>query len=259
MLSTGATFAQNLVACVVIAYVVFTFLFGYGSLRARRSAAGNATGAAVPDGRLDSVAGRLEVNFDLRPAADVFGAGRSRSVLLPRSQTIVTFFGPDVDTSRSASFEAVRSSRSALETSLSGVIEPSQMMGLPFGGRDLYTMLLTQPGVSADAATSRGLGLSANGWVGLFFAEIVRLAPPERPPWWPLADALLASVLEAGYRPDVITGISVGALNGGFLASRAGRAIRAGAGRIDWRSVGWDLVDFWRDRVTGPQAIVERR
>ncbi len=109
------------------------------------------------------VAGRLEVNFDLRPAADVFGAGASRSVLLPRSQTIVTFFGPDVDTSRSASFEAVRSSRGSLETSLSGVIEPSQMTGLPFGGRDLYTMLLTQPGVAADAATARGLGLSVNG------------------------------------------------------------------------------------------------
>ncbi len=109
------------------------------------------------------VAARLEVNFELRPAADVFGAGGYRNVLLPHSQRIVTFFGPDVDTSRSASFEAVRSSRGALETSQSGVIEPAQVTGLPFGGRDLYTMLLTQPGVSADAATSRGLGLSVNG------------------------------------------------------------------------------------------------
>src|SRR5687768_7206385 len=34
---------------------------------------------------------------------------------------------------------------------------------LPLAGRDTYTMLVTQPGVTSDAATARGLGLSVNG------------------------------------------------------------------------------------------------
>ena len=34
---------------------------------------------------------------------------------------------------------------------------------MPLAGRDVYNMLVTQPGVTSDAATARGLGLSANG------------------------------------------------------------------------------------------------
>lgn len=40
----------------------------------------------------------------------------------------------------------------------------------------------------------------------------------------------IAGLLDAGFRPDIVTGISVGALNGGFLVSRSTRA-RDGAAR----------------------------
>ncbi|MGA2596419.1 MAG: carboxypeptidase-like regulatory domain-containing protein, partial [Bryobacteraceae bacterium] len=43
-----------------------------------------------------AVAGRLELNFLLRPLNDVWEAGLYRSVFLPGSETIVTFYGPDV-------------------------------------------------------------------------------------------------------------------------------------------------------------------
>ena len=36
-------------------------------------------------------------------------------------------------------------------------------IGLPLEGRDVYTMLVTQPGVTSDGATGRGLGLAING------------------------------------------------------------------------------------------------
>src|SRR5882762_8862502 len=109
------------------------------------------------------VAARLELNFRLRPLNDVWESGQYRSVFLPGSKTIVTFYGPDVDSSRSGTFEATRGRRGALESTVSQVIDPAQVRDLPLAGRDVYTMLVTQPGVTADTGTARGLGLAING------------------------------------------------------------------------------------------------
>ncbi len=109
------------------------------------------------------VAARLELNFRLRPLNDVWEAGQYRSVFLPGSKSIVTFYGPDVDSSRSGTFEATRGRRGALESTVSQVIDPLQVRELPLAGRDVYAMLVTQPGVTADAGTARGLGVSING------------------------------------------------------------------------------------------------
>src|SRR5579872_2634819 len=109
------------------------------------------------------VAARLELEFRLRPLNDVWEAGQYRSVFLPGTKTIVTFYGPDVDTSRSGSFEATQGRRGALESTVSEVIDPPLIRDLPLAGRDVYTMLVTQPGVTADTGTARGLGLAING------------------------------------------------------------------------------------------------
>ena len=110
-----------------------------------------------------AVAARLELDFLLRPLSDVWEAGQYNSVFLPGSKTIVTFFGPDVDPSRSGSFEAQKGRAGALESTISYVIDSPQLEGLPLLGRDVYTMLATEPGVTSDSATGRGLGLSVNG------------------------------------------------------------------------------------------------
>jgi Carboxypeptidase regulatory-like domain/TonB-dependent Receptor Plug Domain len=109
------------------------------------------------------VAARIDLDFRLRPLSDVWEAGQYNSVFLPGSKTIVTFFGPDVDTSRSGSFEAQKGRTGALESSVSQVIDSGEINNLPLAGRDVYAMLATQPGVTSDAATGRGLGLPANG------------------------------------------------------------------------------------------------
>src|SRR5260370_1327301 len=44
------------------------------------------------------VAARLEVEFRRRPLNDVWETVQYRSVFLPRTKTIVTFYAPDVDT-----------------------------------------------------------------------------------------------------------------------------------------------------------------
>jgi hypothetical protein len=110
-----------------------------------------------------AVAGRLDFNFLLRPLSDVWEKGQYNSSVLPGSRTIVTFFGPDVDTSKTGSFEAPRGTESALDSSLSAVVDSQLIGNLPLNGRDVYALLALQPGVTADSATGRGLGLAVVG------------------------------------------------------------------------------------------------
>jgi hypothetical protein len=109
------------------------------------------------------VAGRIDLSFRLRPLADVWEQGRYRSVFFPGSEAVVTFYGPDVDLSRHGAFAADPGSSSAMQSSLSQIIEPEEVREIPFPGRDVYTMLVTQPAVTADTTTGRGLGLSIGG------------------------------------------------------------------------------------------------
>jgi len=110
-----------------------------------------------------TVAARIELDFHLRPLSDVWESGEYKSVFLPGQKTIVTFYGPDVDPSKSGSFEAQKGRREPLESTVSEVIDPGEIENLPLQGRDVYTLLVTQPGVTSDSATGRGLGLSVNG------------------------------------------------------------------------------------------------
>ena len=110
-----------------------------------------------------TVAARIELEFRLRPLSDVWETGQYNSVFLPGSKTIVTFYGPDVDPSKTGSFEAQKGRRTPLESTVSEVIDSGEINNLPLEGRDVYTMLVTQPGVTSDAALGRGLGLSVNG------------------------------------------------------------------------------------------------
>jgi hypothetical protein len=110
-----------------------------------------------------TVAGRLDLNFLMRPLNDVWEAGLYRSVFLPGAQTVVTFYGPDVDASHSGNFEGLRGQQGALESTVSDVIEPLELESLPLAGRDVYALLFTLPAVTSDGGVSRGLGLSVNG------------------------------------------------------------------------------------------------
>jgi hypothetical protein len=110
-----------------------------------------------------TVAARIELDFRLRPLSDVWESGEYKSVFLPGQKTIVTFYGPDVDPSKSGSFEAQKGRREPLESTVSEVIDSGEIENLPLEGRDVYSLLVTQPGVTSDSATGRGLGISVNG------------------------------------------------------------------------------------------------
>jgi hypothetical protein len=109
------------------------------------------------------VAARMELDLRMRILSDVWEAGQFHSVFLPGVKTIVTFYGPDVDPSLSGSFDASKGRLSPLESTVSQVIDSDELLNLPLQGRDVYDMLVTQQGVTADQGTARGLGLSING------------------------------------------------------------------------------------------------
>jgi len=64
----------------------------------------------------------------------------------------------------------------------------------------------------------------------------------------------IQSVLENGFEPDMIYGISVGALNSTFLVNEAERQ-RAETGQVNWELVSRRLLEFWIKNITHPQDI----
>lgn len=68
----------------------------------------------------------------------------------------------------------------------------------------------------------------------------------------------IAYLLEQGFVPDAIYGTSVGSLNGGFLAERAGRAVRQGE-EVDWKGLGQDLEKFWLTKLQSPAQVANKR
>jgi hypothetical protein len=132
-----------------------------GNYRLRVDAGDNYQGQELYNLELP-VSANLEFEFRLRPKKDVLEQYERKSVFLPNNEILV-LMGPDVDTSRTGSFTANGGRVYNMETSISNVIDPAEIATLPLQGRDVYTMISTQPGVASDNAIERGLGLSANG------------------------------------------------------------------------------------------------
>jgi len=64
----------------------------------------------------------------------------------------------------------------------------------------------------------------------------------------------IQSVLENGFEPDMVYGISVGALNATFLANETGRQYTE-EGKITWPLASRRLLEFWVKNITQPQDI----
>jgi hypothetical protein len=82
-----------------------------------RVTAGNYQSQEVQEMAL-TVAARVELDFRLRPLNDVWEQGAYKSVFLPGQKTIVTFYGPDVDSSKSGTFEAQKGRSGTLESTI---------------------------------------------------------------------------------------------------------------------------------------------
>jgi hypothetical protein len=139
-----------------------------------------------------SVGSRVELNFPLRLLTDTLEEGAYSGLRLPANSPIVTLFGGDMLVVQTDLDLAPNDS--ALQSGVSAIIDLSQLGGfsdedtakngnsgsigqpmpvsnptsapiakIPLSGRDVYALLITQPGVTADTSTGRGLEVSANG------------------------------------------------------------------------------------------------
>ena len=65
---------------------------------------------------------------------------------------------------------------------------------------------------------------------------------------------VIRAVLERGFKPDSIYGVSAGSLNASFLVNQLGKQLLAGE-PIDFEEAGRDLWDFWETRITNPGSL----
>jgi len=109
------------------------------------------------------VASSLSLDFALRPLADLWAPSLPRAVLAPGQKSLIGFYGPDVDPTHWTTFSPNPGQPGKLESSLSDAVPPAEIEQLPLEGHNVYSILLAQPTVAASNATSRSLGISADG------------------------------------------------------------------------------------------------
>jgi hypothetical protein len=106
------------------------------------------------------VAGRLSVDFDLRPASDV--SDENANLLTPTGM-VVRYFASDARKMKSATIDTGPASDASSTATLSYVLDAAAIANLPLNGRDLFSTLVVLPGVTSEGGTGRGLGLAVNG------------------------------------------------------------------------------------------------
>lgn len=64
----------------------------------------------------------------------------------------------------------------------------------------------------------------------------------------------LQAVLDRGFVPEMIYGISAGALNASFLVNETGKQLKE-EGKIDWNMANKGLIRFWMENITKPEDV----
>jgi hypothetical protein len=108
------------------------------------------------------VAARLQIDFELRPAQDVHGIRTNRLLTTGRYRWI-DYFDTDGIGTRIAPVEVRRLEAPTTQATTSYVVTSQELDSAPLPARDPYSFLVLEPGVSADAPTTRGLGVSVYG------------------------------------------------------------------------------------------------
>jgi len=65
---------------------------------------------------------------------------------------------------------------------------------------------------------------------------------------------VIHAILDTGFKPEMIYGISAGALNGSFMVNEAGKQHHE-KGNIDWDLVNKKLLQFWLENIRQPSDI----
>lgn len=69
---------------------------------------------------------------------------------------------------------------------------------------------------------------------------------------------VVQAVLEAGFEPEMIYGVSVGSLNASYMVNEAGKQTIEHK-KIDWPKISRQLIEFWVKNITHPEDIAIMR
>ena len=100
------------------------------------------------------VAGRLEVNFQLRPLYDLYSSQTDR-FSYARNDRLIHFYATDAEKFLPAEVAPADAVSTNLGSSLSYVIDSRTLEGIPLRGHDAYALLVALPGVTADPRDAR--------------------------------------------------------------------------------------------------------
>jgi len=206
-----------------------------------------------------AVAGRIDLSAELRHLSRVWERGLENRYVFPKSEAVLTYYGPDVDTSRYGSFDPNAGNQGALEATLSNVIDPEQVRRLPFAGRDIYAMLITQPGVAADTGTGRGLGLSIFG-VRPSSSNFMLDGLENNVPLTSGPLSAVAPMAVQEYRISTSNFSAEYGRTSGFLANavtRSGGTAWHGVGYFNLRNDALNANDFQRNRAGRPRSALK--
>lgn len=103
------------------------------------------------------VAARLAVDFNLRARTGL------RGPVVTGGGALIRYFGHDAAETLSDQMRLFLPESASTGASLSAAVQGDALRFIPLSGQDTFTLLVTAPGVTADNATARGLGLSVNG------------------------------------------------------------------------------------------------
>lgn len=106
------------------------------------------------------VAGRLVVDFDLRPTRDVWDG---KYAVRTRDSMLLRYFGADARQMKILRVDTGPAADVSSAATLSYVLDAEAIGNLPLNGRDLFSALVVLPGVTSESGTGRGLGLAVNG------------------------------------------------------------------------------------------------
>lgn len=65
---------------------------------------------------------------------------------------------------------------------------------------------------------------------------------------------VMKAMMERGYQPDAVYGVSVGSLNAAYFVNQLGMQALTG-GPISFTDASQDLWDFWETRITSPKSL----
>jgi NTE family protein len=68
----------------------------------------------------------------------------------------------------------------------------------------------------------------------------------------------IKAVIDKGFFPDFMYGISVGSLNSTFINNEAGKQ-RVPFDKLDWNKIKGNLIDFWLQNINKPADLVKKR